>query len=380
MSPTANGTEGGRGTRQGGFADCKNTEELEKFVTEGQEATKRWFPDEEKLDRFIDGILDELKSGDNSADPSNSVGLDQSGLRQTGSCKQHLLFDEAAFAPSTAEPDQWKGTARDLQELVKHAFISMFEGRPEDHVIADPTANVEFIDRCRLLGASVSDVVLNRTLLNNRKSGKHAGIDRGRPLALGHDLTERLGFAVEIAARLVQYCAIVRSQIEPTIDKMLCAPQLRNEFDEYAKFLVPGFGEYQYRLALLSFRKSGRESSQRCDGIFGIYWNKSISLHSLDPDDVPDSPGLYRVFCGGKEAFVGHTLSLRARMIAHMRNDKDPFVPESWRPGVPGKCSVKWFESPADWQPRRTERVAMDFRKNHTTLFNLSSVADELIA
>ncbi|MCW5766110.1 MAG: hypothetical protein KIT68_09060, partial [Phycisphaeraceae bacterium] len=54
----------------------------------------------------------------------------------------------------------------DIREVVATAYRSLMRRLPEDHVVLNPIANAEFIVRCRDLGATVSEVVLNRTLLN----------------------------------------------------------------------------------------------------------------------------------------------------------------------------------------------------------------------
>lgn len=328
-------------------------------VTPGEAATRRWFPDEVDLDRRIDAVVQEVakrRSDDVKAMPTVSQGR---------------LFADDPVEP--AQPRR-RGTALLLNQVASQAYLAMFRAMPEDHVVIDPEANQEFINRCRLLGAGVSEFLLNKALLNVRKAGKwHRGIERGSAPNLDRVVLDRVGYAAEMAARLVQMRAIEAGADHPTVDRILCDPTLRELFDEVVCRVAPGFSVYEYRLAAFSYRKSGRESTVRLGQTSAPDWEvDDAPFLSLDPDDAPAAPGVYRIDAGSRALFVSATLNLRSRLLAHLAvGNRQTLLPKSlWDPPR-GKLVVRWFEAPAAWRPRRADAVAQRMKVEERAMYNL---------
>jgi hypothetical protein len=328
-------------------------------LTPGEAATQRWFPDAEDVQRRIDAILQEVADHDRESDKPKS-------LVPAG----RLFADASADTP---EPKRRRAT-RTLNELVSQAYLSMLRAIPEDHVVIEPEANREFVGRCRLLGASVSEFTLNKALLNVRKAGKlHRNIERGAAPNLDRDALDRVGYAAEMAARVVQLRAIETGADHPTVDRILCDPSLRELFDETVSRVAPGFSVYEYRLAAFSFRKSGRESTVRLGQTTAPDWDvNDASFHTLDPDDAPTVPGIYRIDAGSRPLFVSATLNLRCRLLAHLAvGDRQSLLPPSlWDPPR-GKLAVRWFAAPPAWKPRRADAVAQRLKVEGRALYNL---------
>lgn len=332
---------GSRGERQETQNDCR-----------GEDATRRWFPDKVDVELRIDAIIREVEKRQSEA-------------------AQQLLFP----IEHDAAPIQRLRPAKLLSEIVSRAYLSMFRALPEDHVVINPDANCEFVSRCRLHGASVPDLALNQTLLNLRKSGKHRGVERGIAPCLDREVFDKVGFAAEIAARLVQIQSLEAGGEKPTVDRILCDPILRQEFDNAVQGVAPGFSLYDYRLAAFAYRKSGRESSVRLGLTSAPAWDvDDAPFRTLDPDDAPGSPGIYRVDAGSRAIFLSATLNLRARLLAHLAaGDRQSLFPPSLWNQPKGQLVVRWFAAPAEWQARRTEAVAQRLKTEVKALYNLYS-------
>ncbi|MCA9032238.1 MAG: hypothetical protein KDA66_15585, partial [Planctomycetaceae bacterium] len=241
-------------------------------LTEGEKSTRRWFGDDANIDRIVDSIADRvesLKAKEPKPEP-NLWGVDDEPTEQHRACKC---------------------TSRDIRGLVSQAYLSMFGGIPEDHVVIDPCANSEFLARCRLLGVHASDYELNHTLLNVRKAGWHTDITRTLVPALSRSTVDKIGYAAEMAARLVQIEIRDAGGEIPSVDRMLCDPELRNVFDSVVVSLNPGFSIYEYRMAAFSFRKAGRVSNLA--SVTLPDWQLRAPLRTVDIDDIPTGPGMY---------------------------------------------------------------------------------------
>lgn len=185
----------------------------------------------------------------------------------------------------------------DVRELVATVYGSLLRRLPEDHVVLNPLANAEFIVRCRELGATVPEVVLNRTLLNNRKAKRHADVLREPVKRLADETFEQIGHAVEIAASLVQREWFEVGHAVPSVDDILCDPEQRRALSVYVSALRDNVDPIDCHLVLLAFRKSGREAAARRADLATPERSLFVPLRSLDPDRLPKGGGVYRVLC-----------------------------------------------------------------------------------
>lgn len=347
MTTTANIMDASGGHRKG------------EVVTAGAAVTRRWFPDEADLQRRIDEVVKEVARRRNQPAAEAHV------------APQTLLFGDADVA--RPRPRR-RGVVPSLNQIASQAYLAMTRAIPEDHVVIDPEANREFVSRCRLMGASVSEFVLNKALMNVRKAGKlHRGLERDHAPALDRDTLDKIGYGAEMAARLVQMRAIEAGADRPTVDRILCDPTLRELFDDAIQGVAPGFSVYVCRLAALSYRKSGRESSVRLGQTSAPVWDvDDAPFRTLDPDDAPAAPGVYRIDAGHRALFVSATLNLRSRLLAHLAaGDREALLPASlWDPPR-GKLLVRWFRAPAEWKPRRADAVAQRMKVEEKAVYNL---------
>ena len=142
--------------------------------------------------------------------------------------------------PNAAAPRE------ELASVVKTAFRETHDGWSADEVLVNDQLNAAFIAHCRRSAPKAREFDLNWTLLNLRKAG---GLDAKatKRKTTRHD---NYGHAAEIAARWM----FDKHQL--TVDRVLCDPEQRKEFDRIAQAAAPGVEAYRLRKAALSLRKT----------------------------------------------------------------------------------------------------------------------------
>jgi hypothetical protein len=197
-----------------------------------------------------------------------------------------------------------------VKEKILTAFEKSCAGFSPDRVVADPSLNLDFINRCRAFGIHAMPVELNLALLNLRK----AGLLKGRPRSLKTSFRNQssYSFASEIAARHLE------KRYASTLDRIICDPQLVAEFDQIASEIAPGFTSLQYRWAALNLRKA---RLLRPELLSQVVHPTSVFLgeiKTLKDENLPMQQGLY-VFYGPTETlYVGEGINLRKRVAKHL--------------------------------------------------------------
>jgi tetratricopeptide (TPR) repeat protein len=126
---------------------------------------------------------------------------------------------------------------------VIRAFLDVRSGASIDFVLADPETNVRFIGRCRELGATTDEAALNWALIDARKRSRLPDdIGETRKYSVPAERRDQFEFASEIAARFVE-----RQHGGASLDRIICTPALREDFDRAAGLLAPGFTPLEYR-------------------------------------------------------------------------------------------------------------------------------------
>jgi len=200
-------------------------------------------------------------------------------------------------------------------ERIMEAFLDVREGYSPDKVVADPTLNRRFLRRCREFGLAGTDFELNWELLNARKSSKLSnlsGLVKTRRYSVGKVIDE-FEYASELAVRYMQQIKDV------SLDQIICAPELAEEFDSYASRLAPNFSSLQYRWAALGLRKAGR-LGKRADEIGEMPELESFGkVKSLKLERIPEVGGLYLFSSGDTPVFASQTDNLRHRLERHVK-------------------------------------------------------------
>jgi hypothetical protein len=198
-----------------------------------------------------------------------------------------------------------------LVRAVQQAFQGTHEGFSVDEVIVRDDLNGAFLARCRKSVPHADDYQLNWTLLNLRKAGKLTGRATKR-VTLRHDDYRH---AAEIAARLMY------DRHQQTIDRVLCNPRYRRQFDSLAQSIAPDVSAYRLRKAALSLRKARQLRPELVVRVAD--WKKQVLTLSAShvrekPDLVPAVPGIYVFRAAGGYLYVGESADLRHRVAGHL--------------------------------------------------------------
>lgn len=353
-----------RGGGSGGAVGDARLRKLDASKLTGEALTRILWPTDADIDGLVQSVLAGLgdvhstHSGSSAACTGATIVADR---RLSRGC-------EASTESSTSERQECFGwhepvsKRTGLQQIASRAYLSMCPRFPEDHVIIDFAANLEFISRCRLLGASVTDFELNKALLNARKAGLHTGVERTAVNGFSSVTRDAVVFASELAARAVQWRCERLYRLTPSIDRILCDGSLRSQFDAIARDIYPGHELYAYRFAALAFRKAGRQRSMVDYRLLLPDRPLQAPLRTVQPDDVTDGPGMYFVLFQGRPVFTSWARNLRERMCSHLKFGGETILPPRSADIAAGKLEVRVFASPACWRFSDAESLAVRYR------------------
>lgn len=190
------------------------------------------------------------------------------------------------------------------------AFGEVREGYSADRVIADPQVNRRFLRRCRELGLSGTDYDLNWALMNARKKGDLSHLPKTRRYTVRE--IDEFEYGSEMAVRFLQ------QERNVSLDRIICDPELAEEFDGYASKLAPGFSPLQYRWGALRIRKAGRLGS-KADNVYEVPQLEALGkVASLRLGKVSEIGGLYLFSSENERVFLGQTDNLHHRIEKHM--------------------------------------------------------------
>lgn len=200
-----------------------------------------------------------------------------------------------------------------VERTIAQAFNATHEGYSRDWVIVEPQHNRMFIEKCRRLGLDLNEYMLNHLLMNVQKNPKNKGLLSKATKRSGFSSYDDCGFASEIAIRTLQRTRGV------TLDRTLCDPVLREEFDTLAMRLCPSQTALKLRCAAFNLRKTHRLQpiefeSDRYD-LVSAGPVKTVSLSKIE-----ELPGTYAFYDFSRPIFAGETENLRKRIALHLES------------------------------------------------------------
>jgi len=230
----------------------------------------------------------------------------------TSPCTVFLLGATLALhAEPTAAPQAGR-----LKEVVRQAFRETHQGFSADEILVDDRLNKAFVAACRRELPHVEEATLNRTLLNLRKAGE-LKVPATRRRVVRH---EEYLHAAEIAARLMY------DRYGTTMDRVLCDPELRREFDQQAQAVAPDVSAYRLRKAALGLRKARRLRPELAVRVAD--WGKQVltlpaAKIAKSPKLVPARPGVYIFRDRSGYLYIGQSSDLQRRLAKHLdRSDR----------------------------------------------------------
>lgn len=253
------------------------------------------------------------------------------------------------------------------KNAVKSAFLNVHAGRSTDDLIIDNEMNQIFLAEAKARGAMGSDFEINWCLFTIRKSANLGPVVTARS-RYDHDAYLH---AAEIAARHVE------DTHSTTVDRILCDPMLRSEFDQMATKLAPGISEYLLRKAALKLRKGRQLQPELTKRVAN--WNMQVKQYQasdLENDTrlIPLQPGIYLFFDQSGYLYIGETGNLRKRVSKHLdHSDQKSLARYLWKQGLKGlSVELHAFDAKSDGRlskPRRAYEA--DLIRSRKPRFNI---------
>lgn len=232
-----------------------------------------------------------------------------------------------------AEPTRKKRTpaeTRRLKEVVNLAFAATHDGWSSDEVVLNGSLNESFTKHCKAKLPKFSTFEFNWTLLNLRKAGqlKTKATKRRR------DSHDDYAHAAEIAARHME------DKYRLNIDRVICDPAKRREFDAQASAMSPGTNPYLLRKAAFGLRKARQLRPELVNRVAD--WGKTVQTFPADKlikDSklIPSAPGVYIFRDQTGYLYIGESSQLRVRVAKHLdHSDRKSLAHYLWKHGTKG--------------------------------------------
>jgi len=214
-----------------------------------------------------------------------------------------------------------------ITEVVKRAFLETHRGYSTDEVIICDSLNTAFIQACKRELPYVQEDTFNWRLISLRKQGELGRVTKTRVRANHEDYLH----ASEIAARLMY------DRHETSVDRVLCNPKLRKEFDTIASAVAAGVSNYLLRKAALKLRKNRQLKPELVPRV--APWSRRIlSFPAEDivrnPALAPRHPGIYIFWDTSGYLYVGESKNLHLRVKKHLdHSDRKSLAHYFWEKG-----------------------------------------------
>ncbi|MAE67966.1 MAG: site-specific DNA-methyltransferase [Phycisphaeraceae bacterium] len=226
--------------------------------------------------------------------------------------------DPVRSAPSTAKGKK-RGRYRNgrlvqtLDDATAKGIVSAYKssctGNSTDVILCDPELNRRFIDQCKRKALQGDARTWNQMLLRIRKAGKLPTTDASRKPPTAADM-DPFSAASEVAMHLLGL------DYGMTLDEMLSAPMVAEEFDGLAADFAAGYTPFQYRWAAMVIRKRAKRSRALADARFQDWLTarlpRPVALER-SVDGKHAHPGVYIVESRGDALYVGATLDVNRR-------------------------------------------------------------------
>ena len=218
--------------------------------------------------------------------------------------------------------------ASDLKSIVRDAFREVSGGRSTDDVVIDDILNEQFVSACHRSIPSISAFECNWQLYRLRKSSGLGPVVSVRRRTQHGDYLH----AAEIAARQME------DRRHVSIDRVLCSPEFKAEFDAIASSIAPGIQPYDLRKAALKLRKGRLLKPELIKRVAD--WGTTVSIHEpedliADPELMPRTPGIYIFSDRSGYLYIGEAESLRVRVAKHLdHSDRKTLARYFWEIGT----------------------------------------------
>lgn len=236
----------------------------------------------------------------------------------------------------------------DERRRLRTAFLEApRDGYSLDRCIADDTLRPRVVRTCQRAVRGYSEQDYLWDLQNQRKASR-----------LGPHATQRDNFrheayrhAAEIAARLIE------DLHGATVDRLLCNPEIRREFDRIAQDIAPNVDPARLRLAALALRKASRlrpELAVRMGHGRSVGSVRASDVRAV-PRGVPSAPGIYIIRDPSGILYIGEAGNLRNRVRQHVDHSTSAGLARYfWDAGLEN-CTIDLHTFPRNQAARRVD-------------------------
>jgi hypothetical protein len=253
--------------------------------------------------------------------------------------------------------------------LLKKAYLSIYEGYSIDRLIVEPRRNALFVHACWRLGIQANQAELNFMLLDARKSGQIGSVPGVQRYVVPRERVDQYLFASELALRSLQDEAYYVAQVDLSLDQILCDPRLAARFDEIASRLAPGFASEDYRWGALCIRKAqNRSVASSLNPQFELVGRTA----NIRPSRLPSLAGYFWLQCEGADVYFGHTENLRTQVdrMLQIEGAGTRVIPEWLREGDFSRMELAIAPCPG-LAPSRREPVKGAYVQSRQPILNV---------
>jgi site-specific DNA-methyltransferase (adenine-specific) len=279
-----------------------------------------WPDSQDELDHFLLSCVDTTDEGESTnrvdrvlTQIAESTAV-ASVVQGTERRKQQVFFQtESGDGGEESNKINKSQSLKALFNIVRTAYLDVFDGSSTDLLIADPDRNCLFIEACWSRGAQASQAELNHLLLNARKRkliGKVEGVER---YAVPADVMDCYLFASEVALRIVQDKEYFERHRSISLDRILCDPKLGTQFVRLAQKITPGFRPVDYRWAAFRIRKACNRRIY-AKGIRRPTFHRLGTPEHIRPSRIDPAAGFFWMKYQDTNLFIGHTENLRRQI------------------------------------------------------------------
>ncbi len=218
-----------------------------------------------------------------------------------------------------------------LLDIVREAFFASHDGVSTDELLCDDDKLVSFDtvvqQRARTAGILISVTEARHLLLNIRKSGKLGPVVDKRYRG-NHDPYK---YVAETAARITE------DRHRTTVDRILCDPAMRTDFDEVASQFRTAASTKDIRLAAMSLRKAKQLQPLVAQKLLPPTRIIRLSVTEIraDGSQVPRAPGTYVFGTSSQCLYVGEADDLYRRVVKEhcVHSDRQQLAQHLWQHG-----------------------------------------------
>lgn len=256
----------------------------------------------------------------------------------------------------TLNDTQMTASREKLPDIVKEAFFASHDGVSTDEPLCDDD-KLKVFDavvqhRARTVGILVAVTEARHLLLNIRKSGKLGPVVDKRYRG-NHDPYK---YVAETAARITE------DRHRTTVDRILCDPVMRTDFDGVASQFRTDASAKDIRLAAMSLRKAKQLQPAVAQKLLPPTRIIRLSVTEIraDGSQVPRSPGTYVFGTSSQCLYVGEADNLFQRVVkGHcVHSDRQQLAQHLWQHGPDDVfVEIRSYEGVADAKRKPIRRA-----------------------